>query len=124
MKDMSKAAELYVLENGFPSSTVDLFEIDPDLQAGLAVHSSEYYKDKFSVYHAICYSNACHIRASYNKNSATLRQDVSETSIVLERFLSESTGKWVNESCSYPLDNAYFASLCNLEGYTPTPSLY
>ena len=69
-KAFKDAIDVYLLENGFPSSKVDLGEINPDLVAGLTEieEANFHYKSKYGKFAVICGNlgqKNCAYRADY-----------------------------------------------------------
>ena len=73
-KTYKDAIDLYLLENGFPSSgTVDLGEINPDLVAGLTGPDEYYYKSKYQTVRIACNSSPdCQYEVDYLDGNGTM----------------------------------------------------
>ena len=104
LKEMRQAVENYVLTNGFPSTSVNLFEVYPDLQGGLT--PVEYgYKSTHMKYSANCPGgwNRCAISASY--------MYPNNLADVYEEFNSSS--KWYYRSCTI-YNNKLGPTICKM----------
>ena len=117
VKSIKDAVELYVLENGYPSSTVYLFEQNEDLAGGLTPSANDgegYYKSDYAVYFAECRPNGCSIDVYYaNKGLARSGLGEQNNIVYLSLWLSKSTGgKW-NAQCGYQTGDSLGKMLCS-----------
>ncbi|WP_458401681.1 pilin [Candidatus Avelusimicrobium sp.] len=74
-KAMRDAAQLYFMENGWPSSgATDLGEVNPDLVAGLSKGTDGMYRSKYFSYSAMCQGGVdeCVIQARYSSADVSL----------------------------------------------------
>lgn len=120
IKSLRDAVELYILENGYPTSNVDLIEMYSDLQNGLTANPDEdfLYAAQYTAYRAYCGSSACYVRAYYNDQRPPQGDLVAYDLVDAGMDLSKSTGQWT-QRCLY---NAWSKPslgkvLCDITGY-------
>ena len=113
VKAMEQAVDLYVLENGFPSSgAIDLFDVYPDLTGGLTQiddssngHDFPLYRSKYAAYTASCGSNSCTLDAYYSKNGNPGGWHIAHEGIIrVTRNFNKSNG-WQTGNCWYRLED-------------------
>ena len=128
VKAMEQAIDLYILEQGFPTSgTVDLFEVNPDLVGGLTkaadsvahMGDTALYISKHVGYVASCSSTQCRLFALYSKSGnpgSWLNANSDITTIT--RILSKTSG-WETGHCWwFAGGDKYGPAICSpLVGY-------
>ena len=128
VKAMEEAIDLYVLENGYPSSVVDLFDVYPDLTGGLTlakagcdnIDANDCYGSKYAWYEAFCASNRCVLYAFYSKSGNPKTGTVTSDIMHVHRTKTPSSG-WGAGECAYAPSNKSGPALCSaVPGYTPT----
>ena len=118
MKSLMDTAEEYILVNGYPASSVNLFDINEDLKSGLTpVANSTMYRSNNKVeYDASCYSTGCSVLARYYVSTNLM------SVIELTQSIPKSTRKRQKGSCAYyKHENHSGKGLCApfvAEGYT------
>ena len=122
---MERAINLYVLENGFPSSAVDLFDMDSDLKSGLTDQGEKgeghFYKSKYVSYSAKCRSSGCQWYTSYSKNGNPDPDTFGTHQTRVYREYKKNDG-WVKGRCVYHDEDEHGKALCSVfDGYTAVP---
>ena len=102
LKALEEQAELYVLENGYPSAEVSLFEINPDLASGLTKDPQEDrdYLAKRTLYRAFCTNAYCMIEGYYFNKGTPHGAIAAGDTLEVQLELHKSTGQWTKE-CRY-----------------------
>jgi len=119
VKTMETAAELYILENGFPAERIYLADLDSDMMGGLIppVEGKHNYKSKYVSYDVYCYATQCTLLAFFNPKGDF---SGSTEDIIISEYLYSSNHKW-DKYCLYKSANTHALALCKMfEGYQPT----
>jgi len=115
LKFLENAIDLYVLENGYPSSQVLLFDFAP--LEGLIVGSSTDYAfspSKYAVYSGSCKNDQCELTVGYSMKGQANGGGVD---IQLQRFHTKNARGWTQGTCTY--ETPMGAVLCDMfENYT------
>ena len=126
MKSLRDAAELYVLENGYPASTAFLFEVNSDLANGLTQgtgSNSNDYLSKYARYASPeCRFNACSFSVYYSPAGGSIPVGLFSNSTILyiTSTLNKSTGQWTG-SCTYHYQSSLGKVLCDMTGFPSVP---
>ena len=124
IKSLKDAAELYVLENGYPASTAYLFEVNSDLTNGLTQETNEndYLSEHARYVAPSCSNSRCGFSVYYNpqKGSIPVGLYSNATILYIDLDLSKSTGKWT-ERCTYHWKSSLGKVLCDMTGYPSYP---
>lgn len=75
-KHLEQMMDLYLLENGFPSSSVNLAEVYPDAMAGLTKGEDTAYHSKYGVFTLTCDFQGCRWYAGYTDGAGNLLSEL------------------------------------------------
>ena len=115
-KSLEQAIDLYVLENGYPSSETDLFDVYPDLTGGLTLTSENCggtacYGSKYAWYRVYCASTTCFLRIYYSKTGHPGVTPPDNDNMQMSRQRGKSSG-WFSGFCKYGENDKDGPALC------------
>ena len=112
---LEKAAEAYILENGFPGVSEDrvyIENVNPDSMAGLtqSTTNEHVYYSKYASYTLYCWSAQCTLIGTLYLNGLPSAGGGSDY-VRFDRYFFKSTYQW-DRNCAYKSSSALGTYLC------------